>query len=207
MYLDLDEPSDELKYLFLKHHKRVKNSILEHKAGANFVLINKDEEAKKSNMYNKVKRKASSAFDKLTTEDIKKALRLFGHNADSMSPEVAENKLYDIVEGNPQGFLDRWVNNSVRDTEVLLERTISMNVIRKNKNLYKYGSDVIARSKEEAIDYLDSPKNQDVRIIILKQVDVKGSSLIADDIKKEPKVKKEMVIEKTPKPAKKGDTI
>jgi hypothetical protein len=164
---------DELKYLFLKSHKRVKNSLMENKAGANFVLINRDEEAKKENVYAKAEREAISGFDKLTPTEMRKCLRIFGHNADSMSNEVAENRLYTIVKGNPQSFIDRWIKNTDREEQVLIETAISKNIIRRDKHMYKYGSDVIGNSLEETIGFLKDPKNQDIKIGILGATDAK----------------------------------
>ena len=43
--LNIEDPADELKCLFLKNHRKVKTSIFEHKASAKFLLINKEEEA------------------------------------------------------------------------------------------------------------------------------------------------------------------
>jgi hypothetical protein len=171
--LDTENPMDELKYLFLKSHKRVKNSLMENKAGANFVLINRDEEAKRDNLYAKVEREAITSFDKLTPTEMRKCLRVFGHNADSMSGEVAESKLYQIIKANPQSFLDRWVKNTDREEQVLIETAISKNIIRRDKHMYKYGSDTIGNSLEETIGFLKDPRNQDVKIGILSAADAK----------------------------------
>jgi len=173
IYLDVEDPMDELKFLFLKNHKRVKSSLMENKATANFVLLNKDDEAKRSNLFNKVKRRAMREFDKLSGEDIRKVLRLFGHSAESLSTDVAEDRLFRIVEDNPQMFLDKWVDNKQRETEVLLEKALAKNIIRKSKNIFRYGTDIIAHNSQEAIDFLDSPKNQDIKIAIMKQLDAK----------------------------------
>ena len=173
VYLNVEDPADELKYLFLKHHKRVKNSLLERKATANFVLINKDEEAKRDNIYNRIKREAVKAFDNMSLTDMRKALRLFGESAEDVSSEVIENRLYSIVESNPEKFLEKWVYNKSKETEFLLESAISKNIIRKNKNLYNYGSDVIGHSKEDAISFLEDLKNQDVKMSIQNSVESK----------------------------------
>lgn len=173
LYLNTDDPMDELKYLFLKNHKRVKNSLSEHKAGANFVLINKEEEAKKASVYNRAKRSAISEFDKLSPEDIRKALRIYGHNADSMTNEMAENRLFEIVEGNPESFLRQWVNNRDRDTHYIIEQAISKNIIRRNNRLFMYGTDKLGHGIEEVINFMDDPKNQDIRVAILKALDAK----------------------------------
>ena len=175
LYLDIEDPLDKLRYLFLKNHRRVKKSLMENKATANFVLINKDEEAKKANIYNRVKRDSIKEFDRLSPEDIRMALRLYGHNADSMSNEVAENRLFDIIEGNPQSFLDKWVNNKSRDTEVLVERAISRNIIRRNKNIYRYGTEIIGHSLADTVGFLNDAKNQDIKITIIKSLESKGT--------------------------------
>jgi hypothetical protein len=171
--LDLEDPMDELKYHFLRNHKRVKNSMLEHKATANFVLLNQEQESQRMNVFGRAKRKAGAELDKMTPEEMRKALRIFGKSAENMSPDVVENRLNEIIEGDPQGFLDKWVNNKSRETQYLIERAVSMNIIRKNKRLYNYGTDVIGHGLEETILYLDDPVNQDVRIAILQQIDGK----------------------------------
>lgn len=191
-YFDLDDPMDELRYIFLKNHRRVKDSLLDNKASADFVLINKDEEAKRSNLFNRVKREAMKEFDKLTPEDTRKCLRLFGNNAENMSNEVAENRLFNIVEDNPEMFLKKWVNNKTRETEFLIEQAVSRNIIRRNKNIYRYGTDVIAHGMQEAIDFLDDPKNQDIKIAILQQMESKAS------IKTQTPVQEEKEVEQVP---------
>ena len=173
LYLNVEDPFDKLKYLFLKNHKKVKRSLTENKATADFVLINKDEEARRENVFNRIKRDAIKAFDKLSSEDIRKALRLYGHNADRMSAEVAENKLFEIIEGSPQSFMDRWINNTNRELEVLIERAISKNIIRKNKNIYRYGTEVIGHSMGDTVSFLNDPKNQDIKITIMKSLESK----------------------------------
>lgn len=173
LYLNTDDPMDELKYLFLKNHKRVKTSLLESKATANFVLINKEEEAKKASVYNRTKRTAISEFDKMSTEDIRKALRIYGHNADNMTNEMAENKLFEIVEGDPTGFISKWVNNKARDTQFIIEQATSKNVIRRKGRLFTYGTEKLGYGMEEVIHFIEEPKNQDIKIAILKAIDAK----------------------------------
>jgi len=219
IYLNLDDPNDELRYLFCKNHKRVKTSIFEHKAGANFLLINKEEEAKKSNMINKTRRTAMKEFDRLSTEEIRKCLRLFGHNGDNMEPEVAENNLFEIVESNPQSFIDRWVNNTRREVEATVERAISMNIIRRSKNVYRYGSEIIGRTMSETLDFLENPKNQDILISIMKTIQSKNfiepvvNSIVEEEVVAVPKVPvtidldDEEEVKFVSRPRRKGDTL
>jgi len=173
IYLETEDPIDEIKYIFLKGHKRVKTSMFERKATADYLLINKDEEAKRENLFNKSKVDAISEFRKLSLTDMRKCLRLFGHNSENSSSEVVENELFKIVESNPIAFLDKWVNNKDREIQVIIEQAVSKNVIRKNKNIYKFGSDIIGYSLTEVIDFMNNPKNQDIRLAILAGIDAK----------------------------------
>lgn len=172
LFLNIDDPFDELKYLFLKNHKRVANGINDRKSTANFVLINQEYEAKEANKFSKIKRQAYVALGKMSVQDMRKALRLFGVNADSTDSEVVEQRLTDIVEENPQKFLDMWVNNDSKDTEYLIKSAVSKNIIRKNKTVYKYGTDVLGYTLEDAINHLDNPEHQELKIAIAKAIDV-----------------------------------
>lgn len=168
--LDPSDPYDELKYLFLKNHKLVKNSLSENKATAEYVLINEDEEAKKQNQKAKTKRKAFKEFDKLSATDIRKALRLYGFKADNISGEQAESKLTELVEADPNKFLEIWVNNKNRQTQFMIEEAVAKNVLRKNKNAYMYGTDIIGHTLDDAIAYLNDPKNQEIKDLIMNEI-------------------------------------
>lgn len=169
IYLDTSSPMDELKYLFLTNHKRVANGYGDNKPTANYVLINKESDAKEANKYNQIKRKAIIEFGKLSADDQRKALRLYGHRSDSISGELVENKLFELVEKDPQKFLDKWVNNKRRETEFLIQDAVSKNVIKRNRSEYKYGVDPIGISIEDAINYLDSPEHRDLKEIIINE--------------------------------------
>jgi len=173
VFIETEDPLDELKYLFLKNHRRVKSSMFERKATADYLLINKDEEAKRENIINKAKIDAISGFKQMSVTDMRKALRLFGQNAENASSELIENTLFKIIESNPEMFMSKWVNNPYREMEVVLEQAISKNIIRRNKNIYRYGSEVIAYSVQEAIDFLNNPKNQDIKIAVLNAIQAK----------------------------------
>ena len=146
---------------------------MEHKAGANFVLINKEEEARKASVYGRIKRTAITEFDKLSPEDMRKSLRIYGHNADSMTNEMAENRLFEIVEGDPEGFLNKWVNNKDRDTQYIIEKAVSKNIIRQANRLFTYATEKLGHGMDEVVNFMDDPKNQDIRVAILKAVDAK----------------------------------
>jgi hypothetical protein len=167
LILDTDDSYDELRYLFLKSHKRVANGLSDRKATANFVIINEEEEAVESNKIGQVKRKALKEFD------MRKCLRLYGHKADDLSNETVEFKLSTLVEEDPDRFLETWVLNTNKDTEFLIQEAIAKNVIRKTKNVYKYGTDIIGHGIDETILFIDSPENQDLKLAITNETKAK----------------------------------
>lgn len=173
LVLDTDRPWDELQYLFLKNHHRVSNGINDMKPKADYVLINKDSEAQESNRLNKRKRDAIKEFDKMSLEDMRKCLRLFGYKADTMSAELVESKLFELVEKDPEKFFLKWVNNKTKNTEFTIQAAIAKNIMRKNKNAYYYGTEIIGTSLEDAVAFLDNKNNQDLKITVLNELEVK----------------------------------
>ena len=174
LFLHVDEdPMDELKYMFLKNHKDIANGISDRKPKARFMIINQEEEAKEANTFARVKRRALKEFDRLTPEEMRQALRIFGSNAENLSPDVVENKLMEVVEANPEKFLANWTDNKNRNIEFVIKTAVSKNIIRKNKTIYKYGTDVIGYTLEDTINYLETPTNSDIKAAILREIDTK----------------------------------
>ena len=171
--LHTERPYDELQYLFLKGHKRVANGLNNVKPNNDYILINKDSEAEQSNRLNKIKRQAIIEFNKLSVEDMRKALRLYGYKSDAMSNELVESKLFELVEKDPNKFFLIWVNNKTKNTQFIIEAAIAKNVMRKSRNVYYYGTDIIGSSLEDAIAYLDDKKNQDIRLVIIQETEAK----------------------------------
>jgi hypothetical protein len=173
LILDLEDPYDELRYLFLKGHKLVQTSVGNKKATAKYVIVNEEAEAQEINKKSKIKRNAFKAFDKLSNTDIEKALRLYGYKSSGVSNEQAEAKLYDLVDADPQKFLEVWVDNKDREVQFLIEAAIAKNIIRKNKNVYMYGTETIGHSLEDTIAFLNDKKNQDLKLVIINETDIK----------------------------------
>ena len=93
--------------------------------------------------------------------------------SDNISNELVESSLFDIIEKDPERYFLTWVNNKVRDTQYIIEAAISKNIIRKSKNIYYYGTDIIGRSLEDAIANLNDKKNQDLKLTIMNEIESK----------------------------------
>ena len=169
LILDDSIPRQAMIIKFLSGHKRVATSLDKLNAGKDYLLINREAEAVEANKINKLRRDAIKEFDKLSLEQMRKCLRLFGVKADRMSNELVESTLFNLVDKQPKKFFEKWIDNKSKETEFILEEAIAKGVIRKDKTHYFYGSDMFADSLEEAIAYLDNKKNQDLKLSIINE--------------------------------------
>lgn len=174
LVLNTDVPWEELQYLYLKSHKRVAKGLSDKRAGTDYVMIDSESEAKEANKTNKRRRDAIRAFDKMSIEDMRKALRIFGYKSDTMSNELLESKMFSIVEAEPERFFAKWVNNPNRGTEYIIDQAISKNVIRRNKNIYYYGTEIIGSSMDDTIMFLEDKKNQEIKLAVISEIEVKS---------------------------------
>ena len=171
--LNTDKPEDELKYLFLKNHKRVAVGLNKITPSTDYVLINQDAEAEETNRINKVRREAYREFDKMSLEEMRKCLRLFGIKSDNMSNEVAEAKLSEVIEQDPAKFLDKWVKNPNKEMNFIIEEALAKNVIRRNKTNYYFGTDLIGNGLDDVVAYLKNKANQEILISIKREIESK----------------------------------
>lgn len=124
LILDTEKPLDELQYLFLKGHKRVADGLSNMNPSKDYVLINKDAEAEQANRVNKVKREAYRELDKMSIEDMRKCLRLYGMKSDTMSNELVEAKLTEQVETSPEKFMLNGQKTQIKKLTLLLKRLL-----------------------------------------------------------------------------------
>ena len=135
-----------------------------------YVLINKDAEAEQANRVNKVKREAYRELDKMSIEDMRKCLRLYGMKSDTMSNELVEAKLTEQVETSPEKFMLKWVENPNKEITFVIEEAIAKNIIRKNRTQYFFGTDLIGNGIDDVIAYLNNKKNQDIKLAIMGEI-------------------------------------
>ena len=109
---------------FLTGHKRIATSLDRLDAGKDYLLINREAEAVEQNKQNKLRRDAVKEFDKLSIEQMRKCLRMYGVRPDDMSNELIESTLFSLVDKNPKKFFYKWVDNKNKETEYLIEEEI-----------------------------------------------------------------------------------
>lgn len=170
LFLNTENPYDELQYLFLKNHKRVANGLNNVTPSCDYVLINKDSEAEQVNRINKIKREAYREMDKMSIEDMRKCLRLYGIKSDNISNELVEAKMSEQIENSPKNFMMKWVENPNKEIHFVIEEAISKNIIRKNRANYYFGTDLIGNGLEDVVAYLKDKKNNDIKMSILNEI-------------------------------------
>lgn len=173
LILDDAFPRQAMIIKFLEKHKRVATSLDKMDAGKDYLLINREAEAIQANKLNKLRRDALKEFDKLSLDQMRKCLRLFGVSGNGMSNELIESTLFNLVDKQPKKFFERWIDNKTKETEFLIEEAIAKGVIRRDKTQYYYGTDLIATSMDECVAYLDNKKNQDLKLVIINETENK----------------------------------
>lgn len=170
LILNTEQPEHELQYLFLLGHKRVANGLANVTPSTDYVLINKDSEAAEANRNSKNKRDAYRELDKMSIEDMRKCLRLYGMKSDTMSNELIEAKLTEKIEENPKLFTLKWIKNPNKDMQFIVEEALSKNILRKSRSQYFFGTDQIGNGLEDCIAYLKDKKNQDILVSIKNEI-------------------------------------
>lgn len=171
--IDTETTEGMMQYLFLLGHKRVAKGLDKITPSTDYVLVNKEAEAEQANKANKTKREAYRAFDKMTLEEMRKCLRIFGIKSDNLSNELVEAKLNEQIEKDPSKFIRLWIENPNKEMSFLIEEALSKNIIRKNRTAYYFGTDLIGNGKDDVIAYLNDKKNQDILLAIRNEIKVK----------------------------------
>lgn len=163
----------ELEYLFLTGgHKRIANSITDDDFGIkDYYIVDENKEAEVMNSKAAIKIKANKLFASLSTENKKDILKLYPgfSNLDSVSSEIIDAKLYDLLEKDSEKFIAQ-AEDKKRDTKILLKELVQANILRKNKSSYYYGDDFIGHDEESTISYIDDPARQSLKVDLMAQL-------------------------------------
>lgn len=172
LVLNTDKPEDLLKYLLLKSHYRVKSSIDDKsKPNADYVIVDELVEANAVNSKAEAKVMAYATFAGLTSDQKAQILRLYKNytRTDNVDPQIISSKLFTELEKDFEMF-NRLATDANRDVKVFLKDLVTAGILSKNRTAYKYGKDVIGHNEEAAVDYLNDPDNQSLKISLMKEL-------------------------------------
>lgn len=173
--LNLENPEHELAYLFLKADKRVANSQEEYDKGefpyARYVIYDEEKAAVEKNKEFTVKRKATTEFNKLSLEQMIDILKLYPGfiNLTSNKPDVIESTLFELLEKDPEKFLNLSSDKKL-DMKVFLKDLVNNKILRKNRSAFYYGEDILGHDEESTISFLDDPQHQALKIEFTEQL-------------------------------------
>lgn len=170
--LDTSKAEDELKYLLLKAHYRVRSSISDKtKPNADYVIVDEIIEADSVINAAMEKVKAYATYNTLTQEQKANILRLYPSytNTDNVDPKVIDSKLFQELEKDFKKF-NMFTEDANRDSKVFLKDLVSAGILTKNRTAYKYGNDVLGHNDDSAVEFLNDPENQSLKVALMKEL-------------------------------------
>jgi hypothetical protein len=174
--LDMKNPDDELIYFVLKAHQRVANSEIERfdSPFAEYIMTSVEQEAKVENKKSKLKRKAYKRFSNMSTTEMSNVLKVMGKRAgDSASVDFIEAQLDKIVTDSPKDFLDT-IEDPTFEMRAFIDDCLTERILVKSGTKFTLpGGDVVGFTREQTVEYLQNPDNQEVYI------DLKGKLSIS----------------------------
>lgn len=171
--LDLSKIEDSLAYKFLKAHKNVANSwdSLSDWPYASYVITDDIVDAKSLNTEHDVKIKASILFSKLSVDQMSSLLKLYSGNLNNnnVPTEVVKSKLFLAMEDDPEKFIEL-VEDKALETKLMINQLVSLKVLRKNRNAYYYGEDVLGHDLDDTVAHIDNPENQGLKVALKQEI-------------------------------------
>lgn len=178
--LDLNNPKSKLDYFVLKANPLVASSLADvaYNPSAMFYLSSEIEEAKTKNSIEKSERTAIKKYGTLSLQDMIDVLRVYSlqegkgqvRYTKSTPADLIESTLYTKVKESPEEFL-RIVDDASFKTKVFIDKLVSKRILIKSGSKYiVHGGDSIGATLQDAIDFLEDPHNQDVKVALLSKL-------------------------------------
>jgi hypothetical protein len=167
--LDTNDPYQELNYLFLHRSNKISKTLKAIHPSAVAVMYSEEEEAKTSNVKRGIRTKAFTTFGKMSHDDMKKILTMYGKKGvPSMANDVIEDTLGAEIDLDPARFL-AIASDPLIENKMFLTGLINKGIIRKIGNVYKYGEVNLGTDLDEAVKILGDKANQPI-LLALKEL-------------------------------------
>jgi hypothetical protein len=165
LVLDLEKPSDFIAYRYLMQHKSVAKDFDSRTGYEEYMIFDPQAEAKRKNKLVSHQRKAMAMFSKLTNQQQVAAAILLGKRADTSTPEMIENFLYDQANDEPELFVAALSQPNAKEV-VLLKRLIAANIVKQVGSAYKYQEHILGLDESTCAAKLASTEFQPIRIAL-----------------------------------------
>ncbi len=162
--LILDNPLAQIKYkVMLEHDKIAKSEIEKNLPGKVFFIDDEEAKSKAELAVTNFKYEGMKLVFKMTPEQKKSALRLFGKKGlDTITEDMSSAQLMQEMEKDPKQFFDIMTDKEI-ETKGFIHELLEKSLIKRKGNTYTHGEDIIANSTEEAVTFFNDMKNQTVK--------------------------------------------
>lgn len=173
MVINDEDPMDIIKYKVILNRSNIAKDEVELAKNPRFEFYIEDAEskAKAEEVGINYKMEANEAFSKLTGEEKKGILKLYGRKGVSdMSDLVIKTQLFKEVEANPEKFISL-VNNPDVKVRIEIEEMLEAGILSKKGQYYVFNNstnlgepEVIGNSVDEVVGFFKDYKNQSLKI-------------------------------------------
>jgi hypothetical protein len=176
--LNTENPMDELIYKTLKADSFIAGSaeLAKQMADVDYVMTSEVDEAKVKNTRRKRLADAYSVYKDLSSAEIIDALFLFGKNPATTSLEICEGLLGEILEKNPDTFLEK-LGDPDKTEKIFIMKLAQKGIIRKigsspGYDIPLYFEDtMLGGNMEEAVKFLKNKENSNIYILLKQEYD------------------------------------
>jgi len=165
-YMTIGSLEDELKYRVILNSSKIANNEVELSKNpmAEFYIEDAEAKAQVEEKVINYKMEANEAFAKLTGEEKKGFLKLYGKKGvNGMSDVVIKTQLFKEVETNPEKFI-AYVTNPDIKLRIEIEEMLEMGTLLKKGQYYQFEDEVIGNSIDAVIGFFKDYKNQSIKI-------------------------------------------
>lgn len=162
----LDNPIEQLKYKAMLASDKVSNSEIERNANALYYIDNPEAKAKAEMATYNHEFEGYGIIHKLTPEEKRSALRLFGKTGtDDLTETILNSQLMMKLKEDPKKFVEIMQDKNVK-TKMFIQELIEKGLLKRKGNYFIHGEDTIASSTEEAVSYFQDIKNQSIKLML-----------------------------------------
>lgn len=176
--LDLNDPRHEIEYHVLGQHNLVITDKSQEpvKSKAEYVVFDEFKEAKDKNIDRKITTQAWVYYDKMAPDEMRDLCLLvpkLASKARTASDEVVKKYLGDFIEEDSRNrklFIALYEDKGKND-KIFIEKLVASNILRKNGTSFYYGEEVLGHDLPSTIDYINDPKNSNLKKALFKSLE------------------------------------
>lgn len=171
----LDNPINQLRYKALLNNSKVaKTEVEKSHPGKLFYIDDAEAKAKAELETFNYEFEGSGLIHKLSPEEKRSTLRLFGKaGLDTMSETMLNNQLYQELKKDPKAFVET-LSDKEAETKALIQELLEKKLLTRRGNHYYHGEDLIGHSTNDCVAYLNDVKNQPVKLALRSKLSKKS---------------------------------